>query len=65
MYFTSLGVNEHGASIGSHSITATLQADADGEGLTGPFMITITGTDDATLGSVSGTIKATRITAQG
>src|SRR5688572_2408205 len=25
-YFTSLGVNEHGASVGTHSITATLQA---------------------------------------
>ena len=65
MYFTALGVDEHGASVGAHSITATLQADASGQGLTGPFTITITGADDATLGSVSGTITATRITAHG
>lgn len=65
MYFTSLGVNEHGASVGTHSITATLQADATGKGLTGPFTITITGADGATLGSVAGTITATRITAHG
>lgn len=65
MSFTALGVNEHGASVGTHSITATLQADASGQGLAGPFTITITGADDATLGSVSGTITASRITAHG
>jgi hypothetical protein len=65
MYFTSLGVNERGASVGTHSITATLQARADGQELTGPFTITITGADDAALGSVSGTITATRIGAHG
>ncbi len=65
MYFTSLGVNEHGAAVGTHSITATLQADASGNELTGPFTIAITGADEATLGSVSGTITAARITAQG
>lgn len=65
MYFTSLGVNEHGATVGTHSITAMLQADADGQGLTGPFTISITGADDSALGSVAGTIRATRITAHG
>ena len=65
MFFMSLGVNEHGASVGSHSISATLQADVSGKELTGPFTITIAGADGATVGSVSGTITATRITAQG
>jgi hypothetical protein len=65
MFFTSLGVDEHGAAIGTHSIIATVQADADGQAVSGPFTITIAGTDGATLGSVSGTINATRITAQG
>jgi hypothetical protein len=65
MYFTSLGVDEHGASVGTHSITATLQADAGGQGLSGPFTIAITGADAAALGSVAGTITATRITAHG
>ena len=65
MFFTALGVDEQGASVGAHSITATLQAGADGERLTGPFTITITGADGSTLGSVAGTITATRITAHG
>ncbi len=65
MCFTSLGVNEHGVSVGTHSIAATLQADASGNELTGPFTSTIAGSDGATLGSVTGTITATRITAQG
>lgn len=61
--FTSLGVNEHGTSVGTHSIAATVQADPDGQKLGGSFTITITGPDDATPGSVSGTITATRIEA--
>lgn len=65
MFFTSLGVDEHGAAIGTHSISATVQTDADGQALSGPFTITIAGTDGATLASVSGTINATRITAHG
>lgn len=64
-FFTSLGVNERGTPVGTHSITATLQADASGQQLTGPFTITIAGPDGATRGSVSGTIRAARITAQG
>ena len=65
MFFTSLGVDEHGADIGTHSITATVQADADGQAVSGPFTITIAGADGAALGTVSGSINATRITAQG
>lgn len=65
MYFTALGVDEHGASVGTHGIAATLQASADGQGLTGPFTITMTGPDGSSLGSVSGAITATRMTAHG
>lgn len=65
MSFTSLGVDERGASVGTHRITATLQADAVGKELTGPFTITIAGVDGATLGSVAGTIRAIRIEAHG
>ncbi len=65
IYFTALGADEHGAPIGTHSISAMVQADAGGQALSGTFTITIAGTDGATLGSVSGSITATRITAQG
>jgi len=65
MYFTSLGVNEHGASVGTHSISATVRAGDSGNDLTGPFTITITAPDGASLGMVAGTITATRITALG
>jgi hypothetical protein len=58
-------VDEHGASVGTHSISATVTADADGQGFNGPFTITISGVDGAALGSVSGTVKATRIGARG
>lgn len=65
IFFTALGVDEHGASVGAHSIAAMLQAAAGGESLTGSFTMTITGPDDATLGSVTGTITAARMTAHG
>lgn len=65
MYFTALGVDEHGAEVGTHSISATVKADADGQGFSGPFTITISGVDGATLGAVSGTVKATRIATTG
>lgn len=65
MYFTSLGVSEHGVSVGTHDIAATVQADAGGHGLAGPFTITVTGADGAKLAEVPGTITATRITATG
>ncbi len=65
MYFTSLGVDEHGAGVGTHSISATVTAIADGQGFSGPFTITIAGEDGAALGSVAGTVKGARIGAHG
>jgi hypothetical protein len=65
MYFMSLGVDAHGASVGTHSISATVTAVADSQEFNGPFTITISGVDGTTLGSVSGMVKATRIGAQG
>ena len=65
IFFTSLGANEHGDAIGTHSITAALQADASGQSLSGSFTITIAGKDGTTLGSVSGEIAARRITSEG
>lgn len=65
LFFTSLGANEQGAVIGTHSISATVQADPGGQALSGPFTITIAGSDGTTVGSVSGTMKATRITPEG
>ena len=65
IFFTALGVDEHGSSVGTHSISAIVKADADAQGFTGPFTITIAGTDGASTGSVAGTVKATRIGATG
>ncbi len=61
MIFEALGVDEHGAAIGTHTITATVDADAGGQGWSGPFTITIAGPDGATTATVSGTVTATRI----
>lgn len=65
MYFTSLGVDEHGAAVGTHSISATVKSDVDSQGFSGPFTITIAGVDGASLGSVSGTVTGARIGAHG
>ncbi len=59
MLFTALGVDETGAAIGTHTITATVQADANGRGWNGPFTIEIAGADGKTLASVAGTVTAT------
>jgi hypothetical protein len=61
--FIALGSDENGAPIGTHSITATLGSDAGGDDLYGPFTITVAGADGKALGSVSGTITGSRITA--
>jgi hypothetical protein len=63
MTFVALGVDENGSPVGSHSITATVTADADGSGWHGPFQIEIIDAGGTTRGSVSGTVTATRISA--
>lgn len=62
MAFVALGVDENGNAIGTHAITAIVTAGDDG--WSGPFTIAIAGTDGAALGSVSGTVTATRIGAK-
>lgn len=62
MTFVALGVDENGTAIGTHAITATVTARDDG--WSGPFTIAIAGTDGSALGSVSGTVTATRIGAK-
>jgi hypothetical protein len=65
MYFTSLGADEHGAPVGTHNVVATVHADADGQGFSGPFTITVKGPDGAVLGSVQGAVKGSRFGANG
>jgi hypothetical protein len=59
--FMTLGVDENGVSVGSHTITATVTADADGQSWSGPFTITIAGPEGQSVGSLSGTVQATRM----
>ncbi len=63
MSFFSLGADENGNAIGTHTISATATSTAGGESWSGPFTITIAGVDGATLASLSGTVSATRLTA--
>ena len=62
MAFVSLGVDESGNATGTHTVTASVTAGDDG--WSGPFTIAIAGPDGAALGSVSGTVTATRIGAK-
>ena len=61
MAFVALGVDENGAAVGTHTISATVTTSR--QGWSGPFTIAITSPDGASLGSVSGTVTATRIAA--
>ena len=61
MRFEALGVDEHGAAIGTHTIAATVETDSARQDWSGPFTITIAGADGATIATVSGTVTATRI----
>jgi hypothetical protein len=62
--FVTLGADENGAPVGSHTVSATLTAEADGQGLSGPFQIAIAGPDDKPVATLAGTVRATRITAE-
>lgn len=63
MSFVAIGVDENGAGIGTHAISATVTANADGQRWDGPFTITIAGQDGTILAAISGTVSATRISA--
>ena len=60
--FVALGVDEHGAAIGTHTVTATVSVS--GDGWSGPFTVAIAGADGAALGSVPGIVSAARIGAK-
>jgi hypothetical protein len=64
MRFVSLGADEVGTPIGSHTITATAEVANDGASWRGPFTIVIASLEGETLASVSGTVRASRIAAQ-
>jgi len=63
MTFVSLGADEAGTPIGSHTIAATVEVAADGASWQGPFTIVITSAEGAALASVDGTVRASRIAA--
>lgn len=59
--FVALGADENGAPVGSHTVTATVEADAGGTSWSGPFRIAVVGSDGAAVASLAGTVTATRI----
>lgn len=63
MTFVSLGVDETGANIGTHTITAQASVAANGRTWSGPFRIEITGANGAAVGAFEGTVAAERIAA--
>jgi hypothetical protein len=62
--FVSLGADETGAPIGTHTVTASIMATPDGSGWQGPFRIDIAATDGTIQVSVNGTVTATPITVE-
>lgn len=62
MTFVALGADETGKPVGTHTITATVQADATG--WSGPFRIAIADADGKVLGGVDGTVSAAPIQAR-
>jgi hypothetical protein len=62
MTFVALGADETGKPVGTHTITATVQADAGGWG--GTFRIEVAGPDGKVRGALDGTVSATPIRPQ-
>lgn len=63
MTFVSLGADENGNPVGSHTISAQVMVAADGQSWQGPFRIDVVSATGAALGTVEGTTTATRIVA--
>jgi hypothetical protein len=63
MTFVSLGADENGNTVGSHTISAEVTVATDNQSWSGPFRIDVASATGAPLGSVAGTTKATRIVA--
>lgn len=59
--FETLGVDENGASIGSHVISASVTVTANGSSWSGPFTLTVLDPTDKQAGMVSGSVNASRI----
>lgn len=64
MTFVSLGADENGITVGSHTISAEATVAADQQSWSGPFRIDVASAAGAALGSVAGTTKASRIVAK-
>ncbi|HEU0115034.1 MAG TPA: hypothetical protein VFQ80_10180 [Thermomicrobiales bacterium] len=65
MTFVSLGVDETGANIGAHMVTAQASVAADGRTWSGPFRIENHDANCVAIGAVEGTVLAERIAADG
>jgi hypothetical protein len=64
MRFVSLGADETGKPVGSHTVSAQVTVAADRQSWGGPFRIDMASTSGTILGSVDGTTNATRIVAE-
>lgn len=62
LVFETLGVDENGAPIGSHRISANSALAADGSAWSGPFTLTILDPAGKQTGAVSGAVDAVRFT---
>ena len=61
MRFVTLGADENGVGVGSHTVTADVTVTADGTSWSGTFVFEITGADAHPAGRVEGTVTATPI----
>lgn len=64
MKFVSLGVDETGKPVGSHTVSAQVMVSADAQSWGGPFQIEMASASGAVLGSVAGETNASRIVAE-
>jgi len=61
--FVTLGTDERGNPVGTHTVTAEVDVAADGETWSGPFRIELASVAGEVVGTVAGTVSATRIVA--
>jgi hypothetical protein len=64
MRFVTLGADENGVAVGSHTVTADVTVTADGTSWSGHFVFEIAGPDGHPAGGVQGTVTATPIAAE-
>lgn len=65
MLFVSLGADETGAAVGTHTVTASVTVDSTGTSWSGPFQIDISDATGVATGVINGTVSATRISVSG